>query len=206
MRERVASDSDLSARSRNKTQIESSFPICSSFSRCCYPLSLPPVATIFSHRQPSSPNMIACGPFCVLCQRALRVEPCSCSYNEIGDCVMGDDVIGDGLARLDGNPSPTIIGTMIVILSPTANTLRPRHMSGLASVMQWKCPSGVFVFHLQLKACCRFLANGSVQTVSPKQAMCTLCSRKTQLGFAILRDGSLADLSVYAPSPCNAVG
>ena len=150
--------------------------------------------------------MIACGPFCVLCQRALRVEPCSCSYNEIGDCVMGDDVIGDGLARLDGNPSPTIIGTMLVVLSPTASTLWPRHISGLASVMQWKCPSGVFVFHLQLKACCRFLANGSVQAVSLKQAMCTLFGRKTQLGFAILRDGCLADLSVYTPSSCSAIG
>jgi hypothetical protein len=120
--------------------------------------------------------------------------------------MVGDDAIADGLARLDGNLSPTIIGTMLVILSPTPNKPRPHHMSDLASVMQWKCPSGVFVFDLQLKACCRFLANGSVQAVSLKQAMCTLCSRKTQLGFAILRDGSLADLSVYAPGSCSAIG
>ena len=109
----------------------------------------------------------------------------------------GDDDIVDSLSQLDGIPSAVMIGALLVLLSPTPNLQpRPLHMSALASAMQWRCPHGVFVFHLQLKRCCRFLAHGLVEPVSQKQALCTLCTDSTQLGFAILRDGSLADMLV----------
>jgi hypothetical protein len=159
---------------------------------------LPVSNVIGSH---ACPIMIACGPFCALCQRALRVEPCSaCSHLQTMDHTLadwGDDDIVDSLSQLDGIPSAVMIGALLVLLSPTPNLQpRPLHMSALASAMQWRCPHGVFVFHLQLKRCCRFLAHGLVEPVSPKQALCTLCTGSTQLGFAILRDGSLADLLV----------
>jgi len=163
---------------------------------CCPPL---PVSNVIGSH--ACPIMIACGPFCAFCQRALRVEPCSaCSHLQTMDHTLADwddDAIADSLSQLDGIPSAVMIGALLMLLSPTPNLQpRPLHMSALASAMQWRCPHGVFVFHLQLKRCCRFLAHGLVEPVSPKQALCTLCTGSAQLGFAILRDGSLADLLV----------
>ena len=64
----------------------------------------------------------------------------------------GDDANAHSLAQLDGNVLAIIISTLLVLLSPLLN-LQPRrhHMSVLASVMQGRCPHGVFVFHLKLK-------------------------------------------------------
>ncbi len=100
--------------------------------------------------------MIACGPFCASCQQALRVEPCSCSSlqqsveHKLGD--WADDAIAESLSQLDDSPSAIIIGALLVLLSPTLNLQpKPPHIFLLATVLQWRCPQGVFVFHLRMK-------------------------------------------------------
>ena len=129
--------------------------------------------------------MIACGPFCASCQRALRVEPCSCSSlqqsveHKLGD--WADDAIAESLSQLDDSPSAIIIGALLVLLSPTLNLQpKPQHISLLATVLQWRCPHGVFVIHLGIKKCCIFLPNGIVQPVSLKQALCILSTGNAQ--------------------------
>ena len=148
--------------------------------------------------------MIACGPFCASCQQALRVEPCSCSSlqqsveHKLGD--WADDAIAESLSQLDDSPSAIIVGALLVLLSPTLNLQpKPPHIFLLATVLQWRCPQGVFVFHLRMKRCCIFLPNGIVQAVSLKRALCTLSGNTQQMGFAIRRDGTVADLLVSSP-------
>ena len=97
--------------------------------------------------------MIACGPFCASCQRALRVEPYSCSSlqqsveQKLGD--WADDAIAESLSQLDDSPSAIVIGALLVLLSPKLNLEpSPCQMALLATVLQWRCPHGVFVIHL----------------------------------------------------------
>ena len=100
--------------------------------------------------------MIACGPFCAVCSRALRVEPCSCSSlqqsveHKLGD--WADDAIAESLSQLDDSPSAIVIGALLVLLSPTLNLQpSPYQMALLATVLQFRCPHGVFVIHLGIK-------------------------------------------------------
>ena len=135
--------------------------------------------------------MIACGPFCAVCSRALRVEPCSCSSlqqsveHKLGD--WADDAIAESLSQLDDSPSAIVIGALLVLLSPTLNLQPSPYQMALTGI------------HLGNKKCCIFLPNGIVQPVSLKQALCTLSGNTQQIGFAIRRDGTMADLLVSSP-------
>ena len=161
---------------------------------------------VVGSRRRFSRIMIACGPFCAVCKRALRVEPCSCSSlqqsveHKLGD--WADDAIADSLSQLDDSPSAIITGALLVLLSPALNLQpQPYHISLLASVMQWRFPQGVYVFHLGIKRCCIFLPNNIVQQVSLKEALCALSiGNAQQIGLAIRRDGTMADLLVSCPN------
>ena len=128
--------------------------------------------------------MIACGSFCASCKRALRVEPCSCTSlqqsveHKLGD--WADDAIADNLSQLDDNPSAIIIGALLVLLSPALNPQpSPYQMSLLVTVLQWRCPHGVYVFHLGIKrfafssrmALCNRVPEGSF--LCPEHLQCT---------------------------------
>ena len=97
--------------------------------------------------------IIICGPFCVGCSQLLHIEPCrQCAraqwpgyagrvFEAIEMCVRQGDIYCENGIALRARAIPS--------------TLTPKDVKTLASILAPRHPSGILVFHLARRVCCR---------------------------------------------------
>ena len=94
--------------------------------------------------------MIACGPFCAGCSQLLHVEPCrQCARVRLPGSVY------ETLERCVRCGATQCENGIVIRTRRIQYFLSPTDVKRLAELLAAQYPSGILVFHLAQRACCR---------------------------------------------------
>ena len=126
--------------------------------------------------------IIACGPFCAGCSHLLHVEPCRrCARARLPACAVFEAIercVKRGDAQCENG--------IVLRARSIPYFLTPKDVKRLAAVLAAQFPSGILVFHLAQRACCR-IRNGVLPALVDVESVVT--HLMASLAFVILDRG-----------------
>lgn len=125
--------------------------------------------------------MFARGPFCAGCSQLLHVEPCrQCVCARLPGCVY------ETLERCVRRGATQCENGIVISTRRIQYLLAPKDVKRLAEVLTAQYPSGILVFHLAQRACCR-IQHGVLPALVDLE--CAVTHLMASLAFVILDRG-----------------